>query len=71
VSFVDNAQGLAGTCTRLCVWDDDCGLNGACIPYNELGLCLNTCVHDRDCSGGLVCVRDEDEVVGLCTIDVL
>lgn len=71
VSFVANAQGLTGTCTRRCGNDDDCGLNGVCIPFNGDGLCLHACLDDSGCSGGLVCIRGEGDLVGVCTIEVL
>ena len=71
VSYFDNVQGITGTCTRFCFKDDDCGLNGVCVPFNGDGLCLHACLDDGDCSGGFVCVRDEDELVGLCSIEVL
>jgi hypothetical protein len=71
VTFVENAQGLSGTCTRVCTRDDDCGLNGVCVPFQGAGLCLSACLDDADCSGGLVCVREENALVGLCNIEVL
>ncbi len=71
MTFVDNVQGLTGTCTRRCLEDDDCGYGSLCVEVGSDHICFSLCLDDLDCASGLVCVVPDGQTVGICNVEAL
>ncbi len=72
LKFVDNVQGISGTCTRRCEEDEECGFGAVCEDVGDsTKVCLGTCLADEDCDAGLACGIAPNKVVGVCIVQPL